>query len=223
MKLNLIILHFLTFTSLYLTSCDKCDGTDTKVGETTIADSSKNLILQYVGKKVIFKDSIGRELVIRDTSGLVKLKDTLITGVTCQNNWPHRSLFNFLEAESWEIGLKCDAFTIHQRIHTINQSFEDTSLLYDIFKLNILSKKDSLGLFFDFDISKRGVATRPDFRSVKDFIIPDTMLNNKKFFNLIHIPNQRKQIFIESYFDKTKGLIAFKLSDKNLWIFDRIE
>ncbi len=225
MKIKLNALSFLVllaFISLHLTGCNKCEGTDTKVGETALSPATQSYMTQFVGKKLIFKDSIGREFVLRDSTGLIRLRDTLITGITCQNNWPHRSLFNFIDYESWAIGLTCNDFKIHQKTYMVNEGVKDTSLLQEIFKMDISSKKDSLGMVvFGTEMSKRG--TQPNNHNWGDIVIGDTLLNNKKFTNLIKIPLQTNQVFREGYFNKNKGLVAFKLTDKNLWTLDRIE
>lgn len=216
-------LLFLTLASLHLTSCNKCEGTDTKVGETTITESTKSFLLQYVAKKVIFKDSSGHELVFNDTSGLVKKRDTFMTGISCQNNWPYRSLINFMEYESWSIGLKNENFSFSQIIYILNETQIDTTTLYDIFEMNILDKKSGLRLVFDMD-ANRGVSTRAALVNMQNYTISDTILNNKRFANLIKMPNVTNQVFLEGYFDRNKGLVvAFKLNDKTLWVLDRIE
>ncbi|MDZ7880682.1 MAG: hypothetical protein U5L45_23610 [Saprospiraceae bacterium] len=229
MKNTLLGLSILTLLSLPFISCNKCTGEDSKTGDTQLSKEAQTFMTQFIGKKLIFKDSIGRELIFRDTSGLIKTAQQLETGITCTNGWPFQSLISFVGYEAWSIGLKSDSLTIQQEFYIANISATvgDTSRIYDVLdcQLTEISSKNRNLIFFGF--SKRGVESRADFPRNSDYlIVADTVLNQKRFSKLTKlesIVNRNPQTVLESFFDKQKGLVAFKLSDGNLWVLDRIQ
>ena len=225
---GLLVLMLLSSQSLQFASCNKCEGGNKKIGETTLFKDAQSFISQFVGKKVIFKDSLGNEMTFRDTSGLVKNNEELPTEVICENTWPNPALVSYIGYESWSVGLKSDSFLIQQTCVIITRvAFQDTSLIYDALRFTFLSKPNSFQeLRVDAEISKRGVSTRPDFNRDNLTIIADTLLNQKRFSNLIKINGQESATYLNvvaGFLDTKKGLVAFKLKSGKLWVFDRIE
>ena len=225
---GLLVLMLFSLQSLQFASCNKCEGGNKKIGETTLFKDAQSFISQFVGKKVIFKDSLGNEMTFRDTSGLVKKNEELPTEVICENTWPNPALVNYIGYESWNIGLKSDSFLIQQTCNIRTRvAFQDTSLIYDGLIFSFLTKPNSFQeLRVDTEISKRGVSTRPDFNRDNLTIIADTLLNQKRFSNLIKINGQESATYLNvvvGFLDTKKGLVAFKLKSGKLWVFDRIE
>ena len=226
---GLLVLMLLSLQSLQFASCNKCEGGNKKTGETTLSKDAQSFISQFVGKKVIFKDSLGNEMIFRDTSGLVKKNEELPTEVICENTWPYPALVNYIGYESWGIGLKSDSFSIQQKCAIANRAaFKDTSLVYDVLIFSFLSNPNAFQEIIGVpEISKRGVSTRPDFNNRDNVnIISDTVLNQKRFSNLIKIDAKGSTTplnIVTGYLDAKKGLVAFKRRSGRLWVFDRIE
>jgi hypothetical protein len=222
MKMKKLILILLS-TQLVFNGCKKCE--DVLMGNIELMPSSINLLTSLENKTIVFKDSMGALIKFKNDAG-VELKDIKINGKILCSSFDGPTDFEFFKSKTQELTLNSTELNIFLTLKASVENLSTTStdtLLYDLLECKTgISKTFSIST--EQELSKRGTdkSDRPVF--IKP--IKELTLSGKTFKNIIVKTNEliTKNIEpLELFCNNTQGVVALRLLDGRLFVFDRIE
>jgi hypothetical protein len=238
-------IFLISILSALSTSCfQDCIPQDVKVGDIALTVTTKAFIQQFVGKKVIYKNANGREVIFdadkkltNDSSefGLINVKLNCKAGLS-----PKSESWDFFQTERVSVYLTSDSFSLGYRTYltqntVVNKS--DTSNLYEVMSFSVGDKVAcgvvAVAIFSDRGFPNRRSDTSDTYRLFRE--VKDTTIGNKRFQNInVKMPSllcsggntqatQDNQTPIEIFFNLKEGVVAFKTKNGMFWFFDRIQ
>lgn len=232
----------LSFSFIFSSCFQDCVPQDIKVGSVALMPVTQAFMQKFAGKKLIFKDENGREIVFRDTSPKGVLRDTnrLLVRLNCNSGiWGKDKSHDFVDMENMRIDLTSDSMRLSYNA-VLRQDLSkkaDSSLLFDVFSFSVANSDLLCGTGASAVFSDRGFPARLTDTSIslrRFNLVKDTIIGNKRFQNINvrkndiskgcsagDIPNN--QTPIEVFFNFKDGLVAFKTMGGKFWFLDRIE
>ncbi len=241
-------LVFLLFLTCY--GCRKnntlpfsdCTPQDVKVGEANLMPETRAFFQKFVGKKVVFKNELGNEMVFKNVGGLTRDTNRLLLRLNCNSGiFGNDKSYDFLSLEGLNIVLVSDSLSLNFRSgisSLLSGVNEDTTKTFDTMIYNIGNTKSLCGLGPIIIFSDRGHPTvrtsDPESPFNRSRIITDTTVNNRRLQNVrLRVRGITETCSAgdkptgmtpyELYFNQKEGIAAFKTGNNEFWVFDRIE
>ena len=232
----------LSFSLIYSSCFQDCVPQDIKVGSVSLMPVTQAFMQKFAGKKVVYKNEDGREIVFRDTTAKGVLRDTdmLFVRQNCNSGiWGVDKSYDFVDKENMRIGLVSDSLNLYYKTFLTQNLYKkaDSSMLFDALILSIsnnnsLCSAGSITVFSDRGFPARLTDTSDTYRRFR--FVKDTLIGNRRFQNVNirkneissqcsagHVPNN--QTPIEVFFNLKDGIVAFKTLEGKFWFFDKIE
>ena len=231
----LLILFILTCCSIYsCTSSGDCIPQDVKVGEILLVSNSKTFITSFKEKTAVFKDSFGQEMKFKDSSDYsIRFGPRAIGKVNCSNTkdglfFTHQS-HDYMDTEGSYITMRSKNFILSYNMYIEWSNFDVVNA--SVFRIDSLGCGGNTGLIITADRGKKDAPrVTEQFRTISD-----TLINGKSFKNILGRWKDEYRLCCcgikapsndtpnEVFFDRQKGIIAFKMLNGQTWTLDRIE
>lgn len=229
-----VFLLFLTFYSCF----QECTPQDVKVGEVNLMPETRAFMQKFIGKKVVFKNEQGKEMIFRDTGSLKRDTWRFDLRVNCNSGiWEKDRSHDFVASEALNIVLISDSLNLNFRAGISSLLNEDTTKTYDTMIYNIGNTTSLCGFGPIIVFSDRGhlaVRLSDTTSAFRPRVINDTIVNNRRFQNVrLRVRGITETCSsgdkpsgmtpYELYFNQKEGVVAFKTVNNEFWVFDRIE
>ncbi len=234
----LIFLVLLTFYGCY----QDCTPQDIKVGEKNLMAETQAFMQKFIGKKVVFKNELGKEMIFRDTGSLRHDIRKFDVHRNCNAGlWEVDQSYDYLEIEGYSLELISDSLNLRLTFQVTWDVFSvgrDSTKLYDDLSLRIGHRTQYCSVGIQTIFSSRGhtnlIKDLKNYPTYQFRTIKDTIVNNKSFQNISFKANAAKEQCLGLYlptqitpyemlFNLKDGLLAFKTVNNEFWVFDRIE